>query len=277
MTISKLPTSASLKQVMDKFEEISLQDFSSIDIITASELPSVVKEGQIVIITQNTPNKIYVSLSNDEINLNQNDILLQVSSQNTNKKPLYCRDKEICLTYKSCIQNEKYLESYYGEDGEWVQITYTNTYILRNGEVEMGNFLLVGGINRDTLLKNGNLNLKVDGSTTAYGYVANNKYLDLSMYSKLFVKISSMILSPISSSWLQNNNYIEFGIANDASGSGFYSVKQNYTNTTSSKTYNDLLVEIDISKVNNGYFLLKSGYQGTSSYNEIHITDIYMV
>ena len=277
MAISKLPTSASLKQVMDKFEEISLQDFSSIDIITASELPAEVKEGQIVIITQNTPNKIYVSLSNDEINLNQNDILLQVSSQNTNKKPLYCRDKEICLTYKSCIQNEKYLESYYGEDGEWVQITYTNTYILRNGEVEMGNFLLVGGMNGDTLLNNGKLNLKVNGTFTAYGFVANNKYLDLSMHSKLFVKISSMILSPIGSSWLQTNNYIEFGIANDPNGSGFYSVKQNYTNTTSSKTYNDLLVEIDISKVNNGYFLLKSGYQGTSSYNEIHITDIYMV
>ena len=277
MAISKLPTSASLKQVMDKFEEISLQDFSSIDIITASELPAEVKEGQIVIITQNTPNKIYVSLSNDEINLNQNDILLQVSSQNTNKKPLYCRDKEICLTYKSCIQNEKYLESYYGEDGEWVQITYTNTYILRNGEVEMGNFLLVGGVNEDTLLNNGKLNLKVNGTFTAYGFVANNKYLDLSMHSKLFVKISSMILSPIGSSWLQTNNYIEFGIANDPNGSGFYSVKQNYTNTTSSKTYNDLLVEIDISKVNNGYFLLKSGYQGTSSYNEIHITDIYMV
>ena len=58
MAISKLSTTASLKQVMDKFEEISLQDFSSIDIITASELPAKVKEGQIVIITQNTPNKI---------------------------------------------------------------------------------------------------------------------------------------------------------------------------------------------------------------------------
>ena len=36
MSIEKLPTSASLKEVMDKFEEISFQDFSSIDIITAS-------------------------------------------------------------------------------------------------------------------------------------------------------------------------------------------------------------------------------------------------
>ena len=44
MAISKLSTSASLKQVMDKFEEISIQDFSksNIDIITAKTLPSVV-------------------------------------------------------------------------------------------------------------------------------------------------------------------------------------------------------------------------------------------
>ena len=39
MTISKLPANASLKQVMDKFEEISFQDFSSMDIITSTELP----------------------------------------------------------------------------------------------------------------------------------------------------------------------------------------------------------------------------------------------
>ena len=68
MAISKLSTSASLKQVMDKFEEISIQDFSrsNVDIITAKTLPSVVKEGQIVIITQNTPDKIYVSLNSEK-------------------------------------------------------------------------------------------------------------------------------------------------------------------------------------------------------------------
>ena len=60
MTISKLPTSASLKQVMDKFEEISLADFSSVNIITASELPSKGKEGQICIITNITPNNIFL-------------------------------------------------------------------------------------------------------------------------------------------------------------------------------------------------------------------------
>ena len=88
MAISKLSTSASLKQVMDKFEEISIQDFSrsNVDIITAKTLPSVVKEGQIVIITQNTPNKIYVSFDTNEISLSHNDILLQVSNKTTNKR-----------------------------------------------------------------------------------------------------------------------------------------------------------------------------------------------
>ena len=60
MAISKLSTTASLKQVMDKFEEISLKDFSSIDIITASELPASGKEGQICIITDTEPNNIYL-------------------------------------------------------------------------------------------------------------------------------------------------------------------------------------------------------------------------
>ena len=48
MAISKLPTSASLKEVMDKFEEISLLDLSLIDVITATELPKTVKNGQII-------------------------------------------------------------------------------------------------------------------------------------------------------------------------------------------------------------------------------------
>ena len=58
MSIEKLPTSASLKQVMDKFEEISLQDFSNIDIVVKNELPKDVKENMIVIISDITPSKI---------------------------------------------------------------------------------------------------------------------------------------------------------------------------------------------------------------------------
>ena len=40
MSIEKLSTNASLKQVMDKFEEISLTDLFSLNIIIRNELPS---------------------------------------------------------------------------------------------------------------------------------------------------------------------------------------------------------------------------------------------
>ena len=280
MAISKLSTSASLKQVMDKFEEISIQDFSrsNVDIITAKTLPSVVKEGQIVIITQNTPNKIYVSLDTKEISLSNNDILLQVSNKTTNKRPLYCGNKEISLAYSSCVQNGKPLKSYYGKNGQWIQITFTETYIFENGTTKIGSFKQVAS-NQATLISGGSLNLKVNSTSSfSYCYVANSQLLDLSNYTKLYVRISDLFLGAKSSSQLDINNYIDFGIANGTDGANStYYVSQRYTNTTTSKTYSNLLIELDISNVNRGYFMLRGCYQGTGSlHNRISITDIYM-
>ena len=77
MSIEKLSTSASLKDVIDKFEEISFQDFSSVNIITASELPSKGKEGQLCIITNITPNNIFLDYKERE--LSENDIFIQTN------------------------------------------------------------------------------------------------------------------------------------------------------------------------------------------------------
>ena len=280
MAISKLSTSASLKQVMDKFEEISLQDFSksNIDIITAKTLPSVVKEGQIVIITQNTPNKIYVSFDTNEISLSNNDILLQVSNKTTNKRPLYCGDKEISLVYSSCVQNDKPLKSYYGKNGQWIQITFTETYIFENGTTKIGSFKETG-YNQATLISGGSLNLKVNAM---YGipscHIANSQLLDLSNYTKLYVQISDLFLGAKSQSQLDINNYIDFGIASgtDSTNSTYY-VSQRYNSATTTKSYSNLLIELDISSIDRGYFMLKGCHQGTGTlYNGISITNIYM-
>ncbi|MDY6154887.1 MAG: hypothetical protein SPI06_15925 [Terrisporobacter sp.] len=281
MAISKLSTSASLKQVMDKFEEISIQDFSksNIDIITAKTLPSVVKEGQIVIITQNTPNKIYVSFDTKEISLSNNDILLQVSNKTTNKRPLYCGNKEISLVYSSCVQNGKPLKSYYGKNGQWIQITFTETYIFENGTTKIGNFKVTGGDNQATLITGGSLNLKVNAMYgISYCYVANTQLLDLSKYTKLYVRISDLFLGAKSGTQLDSNNYIDFGIASGTNGSfPDYFVNQTYFNTTTSRSYSNLLIELDISNINSGYFMLRGGHQGTGTlYNGICITNIYM-
>ena len=278
MAISKLSTTASLKQVMDKFEEISLQDFSSIDIITASELPAKVKEGQIVIITQNTPNKIYVSFDTNEISLSYNDILLQVSNKTANKRPLYCGDKEISLVYNSCIQNGKPLKSYYGKNGQWIQITFTETYIFENGITKIGSFEQVGS-NEATLISDGSLNLKVNEKFSfPYCYIVNTQLLDLSNYTKLYVRISDLFLGAKSSSQLDSNNYIDFGIASGTNGSfPNYYVSQTYVSASTSKSYSNLLIELDISSIDRGYFMLRGCYEGTGSiYNRISITNIYM-
>lgn len=75
MSIEKLSTNASLKDVIDKFEEISLMDFSSLNVITATELPSKGKEGQLCIITDIEPNMIYFDYI--EPDLAESEIFLQ--------------------------------------------------------------------------------------------------------------------------------------------------------------------------------------------------------
>ena len=125
MTISKLPTSASLRQIMDKFEEISLQDFSSIDVITASELPVSGKEGQVCIVTDTEPNNIYFdytkpSMSNTDIFIQYyNDELyetFQVSSKN----------KKINLKIRNVIQVKNNVQvnvkGYIYKDANWIAL-----------------------------------------------------------------------------------------------------------------------------------------------------------
>ena len=85
MAISKLPTSASLKEVMDKFEEISLQDFSSIDIVVAEQLPGTVKDGKIVIIEEEKINKIICNTKPyEDVPLNNNEVYIKLKNHEDN-------------------------------------------------------------------------------------------------------------------------------------------------------------------------------------------------
>ena len=276
MTISKLPTSASLRQIMDKFEEISLQDFSSIDIITASYLPSMVKNGQIVIITSTKPSKIYISTDASDITLGNTDILLCIGGGT--KRTLTSSSKEFKLPFASCIQNGKYLAAYYGDSNRWVQITLIETYMLQAGTVKIGSFsMLNASSNKDTMLANGALNLKANNSRgSSYCHIGNSEELNLDKYSKMFVKISSLYLPAVGSSQTGINNYIDFGLSSELTGSSTpYMVKQSYSNKSSAISYTDITVEFNIATISSAYFIVRAGCTLTSGYNEIHITDIY--
>ena len=85
MAISKLPTSASLKEVIDKFEEISLQDFSSIDIVVAKQLPDTVKDGKIVINEEEKINKIICNTKlYKDVTLNNNEVYIKLNNHEDN-------------------------------------------------------------------------------------------------------------------------------------------------------------------------------------------------
>ena len=153
MSISKLPASASLKDVMDKFEEISLQDFPSIDIITASELPDKVKENQIVCITNITANKFIISVDSPE-QIANNDIWIknhstdnfvgEVRNVKTSNKLIKILIKEI---YQLIETDYVLLDAYVGRNGEWVKLT-NEFFVFNNGQYEnidiTGKFLSKG-------------------------------------------------------------------------------------------------------------------------------------
>ena len=134
MAISKLPTTASLKQVMDKFEEISLADFSSIDIITASELPLEGKEGRLCIITNTTPGNIYVNY--EKPSLLNGDIFIKyelVPSYDSYK--VIAKNTSITLKIRNIIQNANGVETvvygYIYTNGAWNRLVPETLYVFK--------------------------------------------------------------------------------------------------------------------------------------------------
>ena len=128
MSISKLTSNASLKQVMDKFEEISLKDFSNIDIITAKTLPINGKEGRVCVITDTTPSKIIIDFSDASYSFNNGDIFLKcyindgvsynfIVESNNIKINIYLRE---CLIKKnnSFVRGKAYIFI----SGRWVDL-----------------------------------------------------------------------------------------------------------------------------------------------------------
>ena len=124
MAISKLPTSASLKEVMDKFEEISLQDFSSIDIIVVNELPIKVKNGQLCILKDNFAGHIYMANEKPSY-MKEGDIFIKINNDIAGAKEFSVKDSNASI--KLIIRNVRILKggvlvpvtAYLGENGVW--------------------------------------------------------------------------------------------------------------------------------------------------------------
>lgn len=128
MSIEKLPINASLKQVMDKFEEISLTDFSNIDIVVKNELPSEVKNGQIVAISDSY-NDIIFQADKNNYNFKENDIYIKLFDR-INKHFVIGKSKKVSLYIfgvEKFINNRwERIDSYIGVDDVWVSMKKIN-------------------------------------------------------------------------------------------------------------------------------------------------------
>ena len=126
---------ASLKEVIDKFEDMLSKDFSRINIITATELPTNGKEGQVCIITEHEPNVIHMGFN--EPVLNEKDIYIEMDKGDPFKEfKISSSNKVLSVRLKSVVQMQggvkTNLNGYIMENGTWVSLE-VKMYLYKEG------------------------------------------------------------------------------------------------------------------------------------------------
>lgn len=202
MSIEKLPTSASLKEVMDKFEEISFQDFSSIDVIASTDLPSEVKEGRIICATD-TFNNIYIQEDINSISPKENDIFIATSSDNGKDFAIVSKNKRLNT---KVLFVRKYVESswvridgYIGINNTWELIEPRIFEVYKNGVLNSdagviekekfagGTFDFSFGTSFMKIVASG----RDSGSEQGSGHIYNTNLIDMSSYNNLDVTLEA--------------------------------------------------------------------------------------
>ena len=256
MAISKLPTSASLRQVMDKFEEISFQNFSSIDIITASELPSEGKENRICIITDVEPVSITVNSTDMNISMEESAITMKLSP--TEKIPMQeisSSNKTIFLAYAGAYQyvngDLKALYSYIYKDGVWELLTVGFAFAFNEGmflnTAIFGSFNIYSssstatGVREVGVNTNKELEIKTTKSTDKVKCRFSNK-IDLTGFSSLVVEINDFTVNSSSASCYVNVNVSD--------GTNVIASKEHTSSGFKKQTWS-----IDLSKVNSSCYI----------------------
>ena len=274
MSIEKLSTSASLKQLIDKFEEISLQDFSSIDIITASELPSEGKENRICIITDIEPKNIFINYTDATTSTDETVITMKLSKD---IKPVQHNiigsNKMITLSYTTIFQSIGGklipLKSYIYKDGTWELLTNGIQYAFSDG-----NFLntdLFGSFSRysSSSSASGESKFNITSSnelqliTTKSSDTSKfrfSKKIDFTDFTKLIVDVSEFVVN-------LNGNYCQLtiGIYNGTTAVASYSTRGGATNQE---------ITLDLSNITGSYYIefiasTNTGTQYTGTYMKI--------
>ena len=250
---------ASLKDVMDEFEKISLMDISSIDVITATSLPGLVKNGQIVAITDIKPNKIVFNYepTND---LEEGDLFIKY--YNTSKSKFTTKGNIIInfdvygvAQMKNGTLNK--IDSYIGENDIWKPMT--EVYLFDSGDkTEMtGGYTISssqGSVEFDTSIR-----LNVNSGGGAYSSVTSKKNISVGGFNRLNFEF-----------WSSFYGY------NTELRVGFPSASTIYSKTMESGTITGQFGSLDISNLNGEYNLELTAYNNGGNGGSIVITKIWL-
>lgn len=281
MAISKLPTSASLKEVMDKFEEISLQDIESIDIKVLTSLPSTVVNNQIVIITNNPSelnSQVYFTNRGTAIpvgklgisySITENEKVLNLNFGNTLAK-IYL-DK----AYKNNNGKLNSVKCYLGKEGKWIKVSDTTEFIyLPSSSIDKysiaisNNWAKSGGTLPTYSVTN--YTTYIQYYTLAGGNTGNNSMylknpIDLTGVNYVKVKIATGYRN---NSPVNNTNGASIGFTRKTSSFTVsdYVVKTSLTNSISGGNVEIKEVQLNVSNLIGEYYLTFYGEAtGTSS------------
>lgn len=263
-----LQINASLKDVMDKFENLSNMNLINSNIIVRSELPTYGYEGQVCIITSNITDNILLSLF-EEDNPNDESIFVFLSKVKNANIVEIGNSLNFDFYFLSVSQGSKKLKSYIYKNNEWKLLTNSEWFILKDGEIlntdVFGNFTkLTSASSTGMSISNGRYKLEIN-TTSATLNCGFDTLVDLSLHSKYVVKMQD------------NSNYshLRSTVSLVVFGEG--------TDVIASKTianYDDSVTgthEFDISEIN---YKGKLGVQlktTAASGRQFFITEMYIV
>ena len=292
MTISKLPTSASLKEVIDKFEEISLQDFSSIDIDVAEQLPGTVKDGKIVIIEEEKINKIICNTKlYKDVTLNNNEVYIKFNNHEDNGalkceivNNIHLFNYYVSAIYKKIDDTITHCKDIYmGIDGAWVKVLDSKVDIFANGKFKDGLSLKVGYLDSGATCIEDISNesdpypncIYIKQQTSFANESATcvmSRPTDVTNYKKL-----AFVLESLNSGTVSGTVNLYLGLHTESQGN-VAGLKAKYSRKVTNTVASTLLCEIDISKLTGEHYIQLGIYgSGIAKGIEYYVSNIYFL
>ena len=263
---SRITEQASLKEVMDELEKISYMDLSNIDIIVQAELPLVVKNNQIVLISNAKPSKITVGdYVFDSYEFSENEMLVtflhsqSILGISSGIKKI---DVPVGKAYQKIGDTIKSIEGYIGVDNTWVKFSQGDMKLYLNGKENytdlVGLFKITLGEGNGTYSHNATL---TKGTSSMifdcyYGGATNTAFescfafqnkIDFTSYNLVRMKFSNLRVSQGG-----GKSYVELCLAGTSKGGS----KVVYARTTNSVSE----LVLDVSSVIGEYYLCLYGY-----------------